>query len=841
MITGRAFSWTVLFCLALTTSSFARERLLMDANWRFTLNDPTDAGKIFDYPELAHLDKAQRDDAQREAVLTTQRSDPATNNLGSAVSFVQNSFDDTAWRQLDLPHDWAVELPFAQNANNGHGSHAIGPGDLGNTIGWYRRHFDLPATDKGQALWIEFDGVYRNSLVWLNGHCLGRNVSGYCSFFYDISKFANYGGANELVVRVDATRTEGWFYEGAGIYRHVWLVKTDPVHVAHWGTYITTNVVGDNAVVTARASVRNDSDAPVECEVTQTILDADGKTVNQAIQPHVKIAAGEEKEVALNLPVYSAKRWSIETPYLYQVVTTIQHDGQLADSYPTTFGIRTIRFDANLGFFLNDKHVEIQGTCNHQDHAGVGSALPDALQYYRIEKLKEMGSNAYRTSHNNPTPELLDACDSLGMLVMDEHRQMGTTPEHLSQLTRLIERDRNHPSVFIWSIGNEEGGIQGNALGASIAKTMQDLVHTLDPTRPCTVAMNGAWGTGISTVIDVQGYNYVRNGERGTRPPTFAQFTGMDKFHAAFPDKPSLATEEASTLSTRGEYANDRANSFESAYDVNNPGWGSTAEEWWKYYTARPFAAGGFVWTGFDYRGEPTPYRWPAVSSQFGIMDTCGFPKDNFFYYQSVWTTKPMVHILPHWNWPGKEGQPIDVWAYSNQESVELFLNGQSLGKQAMPDKGHISWKVPYAPGTLEARAYRGDELAASDRVETAGAPAKIILTPDRTTISADGRDISIINVAVADAQGRIVPTADNLIKFSAGSNAHIVGVGNGAPASHEPDKASERKAFNGLCQVIVQTTAQPGDIKFTAMGEGLEAATVTISSQASQGLPVVP
>jgi beta-galactosidase len=837
----------VVLSLVVSARASDRQRTLMDEGWRFTLNDPPDAGNIFDYAEAGDLAKARPIDVNNEAAINAQHKDAAAVNLGADVSFVKSDFNDSTWRPLDLPHDWTVELGFDRNGNNGHGSHAM-LGTLGNTIGWYRHSFNLDAADKGHAIWIEFDGVYRNSLVWLNGHCLGRNVSGYSSFWYDIAKFANFGGTNELVVRVDATHTEGWFYEGAGIYRHVWLVKADPVHVAHWGVYATTDVEGPNASIMIRTTLRNDSDTQQKISARSAILDADGKPITQLVSLPVPIDPGAERVVQQQLSIPNVHLWSTDEPYLYKLASSAyipaanpQDGGTNWDTNNVTnIGVRTLRFDPNQGFFLNGKHLIVQGTCNHQDHAGVGSALPDRLQYFRVEKLKEMGANAYRTSHNDPTPELLDACDKLGMLVMDEHREMGWDAERLDQIRRLVMRDRNHPSVFMWSIGNEEG-IQTSPLGASIALAEQDLFHSLDPTRPCTEAMNSGWGQGLSNVIDVQGFNYLRQGggggARGSVPTSVDGYTAMDRFHANFPSKPSIGTEEASTLSTRGQYADDATKSFETAYDLDNPRWGCTAEQWWPYYLKRPWVCGAFVWTGFDYRGEPTPYRWPAVSSQFGIMDTCGFPKDIFYYYQANWTTKPMVHLLPHWNWAGKEGTPIDVWCFSNVDTVNLMLNGKDLGSQKVNMLSHENWKVPYAPGTLEARGFKDGKLVASDKVETTGAPAKVSLIPDRTTIDADGRDISLVTVAVTDDQGRNVPTADNLIKFSI-TGGKLIGVGNGDPASHEPDKAAERHVFAGLCQAIVQSTKDSGPITLTASGEGLATTTVTINAQTATTRP---
>jgi beta-galactosidase len=806
-------------------SAAMRQRLLMDSGWRFKLGDPADAGNIFEYPEPGSLDKTRPGDLAEVAKLEPTRKDPVALNLGANVSYARSSFDDRQWRQLDLPHDWVVELPFGGH-DVSHGRKDIDP-KKGTNIGWYRRTFDLPATDKNKTLWLEFDGIYRNSLIWLNGHCLGRHISGYSGFKLDITEHANFGGQNTLVVRVDATRNEGWFYEGGGIYRHVWLVKTDPIHVAHWGTYVTSTVNDADADVTIQTQLQNDSTQTVSAALLSSILDADGKIVTESEPAMAALEPGKEQTISQKMKVKNPHLWSVETPYLYKLVTTIKRDTTVADVYETPFGIRTLRFDPNQGFFLNGKHVYVKGTCNHQDHAGVGSALPDRIQYFRIEKLKEMGGNAYRTSHNPPTPELLDACDRLGMLVMDENRQMDDTPETLGQLERLIRRDRNHPSIIIWSLGNEEFQIQGNDdIGSRIARVMQDLVHKLDPTRPVTVAMNGAWGRGFSRVIDVMGFNYFVQGD-------------MDKFHNELPGKPCIGSEEASTLCTRGAYANDPKACFMSAYDDNAPKWGSTTEKWWKYYLAQPWVAGAFVWTGFDYRGEPTPYN-DAFSSQFGIMDTCGFPKDNFYFYQAWWSDKTVLHLLPHWNWPGKEDQEIDVRCFSNCDEVELLLNSQSLGRQAMPLNSHLAWKVKYAPGSLAAKGFKGGKEIASTEVATTGAPAGIKLFPDRAIINADGEDVSIVTVAVVDAQGHIVPVASDEVSFAV-TGGRIIGVGNGHPNTQESDKLPKRTVFNGLAQVIVQSTKQPGSIILKATSPQLQAAELTIESKSCTPCPSVP
>ena len=781
-----------------------RERLLLDFGWRFHLGHADDPARDFGY-------------GRGEEYMKT----------GGFFRPSRPNFDDSGWRAIDLPHDWAVELPFQNDKSViDHGAKALGRNYPATSIGWYRRVFEIPQSDFGKRLSIEFDGVFRDSMVALNGNFLGRNMSGYAPFAYDITDQANYGGKNILVARVDSTEPEGWFYEGAGIYRHVWLVKTNPVHVSQWGTFVTSEVKESSAVVTVSTEIANEADGDATCRVISTIVDQAGSEVAGDRSDEVSIPGWRQREVTQRLHVTNPMLWSIEQPNLYRLVTTIQTGGSAVDRYETPFGIRTIHFDVDKGFYLNGKPIKIQGTCNHQDHAGVGSALPDRLQFYRIERLKEMGSNGYRTSHNPPTPELLDACDQLGMLVLDETRQFASDREALSQLRRLIRRDRNHPCVVFWSTGNEEPE-QGSERGARICAAMKRLVRRLDPTRPFTQAMNDDWGHGISAVLDVQGFNYKHARE-------------IDDFHGKFPAQPTTGTEVGSTVSTRGIYSNDKVKGYVSAYDVNFPEWASTAEEWWQTYDERAFLSGGFVWTGFDYRGEPTPYGWPCISSHFGIMDTCGFPKDNFYYYQAWWSGKPVLHLFPHWNWPGKEGQEIEVWCHTNLESVELFLNGQSLGSQQVKRDSHVAWKVKYAPGTLQARGHQDRREALTASRETTGAPAQIELRPDRQKIAADGEDVSILQVRVVDHEGRVVPVADNEIAFQISGAGRLIGVGNGDPSSHEPDKANQRRAFNGLCVAIVQSRKDAGEVKVQATSPGLASAAAVIQCERVTPRPAV-
>ena len=759
------------FLLALTgiaaETNPPRERLLMDFDWHFAFGHATDSSKDFD-------------------------PDPAGTGFsyfaksGTAGGAAAEDFDDRGWRVLNLPHDWAVEVPFSERGSGSHGYKAIGKNFPEASVGWYRKTFSVPASDLGRHITIEFDGVFRDSQVWVNGFYLGRESSGYSPFSYDISDYLNYGGHNTIAVRVDASLEEGWFYEGAGIYRHVWLTKTAPLHVARWGTFVTTDVKNDfsSADVTARVTVNNDAAKDASFEIGQTILDADGKIIASGEIKDLSLKSGAAQEFSSVLTVENPNLWSCEAPYLHKLVTTISSGGAVVDRYETPFGIRTIRWDANEGFFLNGKRVELKGTCDHQDAAGVGVAVPDELNVFRVEQLKKMGSNAIRTSHNAPPPELLDACDRLGMLVMDENRETGINPQQLSELERLIVRDRNHPSVVVWSLGNEEWMIEGDVKGTRVVQTMQTFAQRLDPTRRDTFAISGGWGQGTSISIDVMGFNYFTHGD--------GRDTGNDRYHAKFPDKPSVATEDASTFSTRGIYVEDQDHQHLTAYDTNKPAWGITAEESWSHYATRPYVAGLFQWTGFDYRGEETPFYWPAISSQFGILDVCGFPKDNFYYYQSWWSDKPVLHLFPHWNWPGKEGQAINVWVFSNCEEVELFLNGQSQGRKTMKRNSHLEWTVKYTPGILLARGYQDGKEILTDQVETTGEPATVQLTPHKPTIQADGEDVSVITVQVNDAQQRMVPDADNAITFEISGPGKIIGVGNGDPSSHEPDKFVE-------------------------------------------------
>lgn len=778
-----------------------RQRFLLDFDWTFHLGNANDPRKDFGFGSGELF--AKNDDF---------------------VAPGKPDFDDSSWEKINLPHDWAVALPFDEDkALMDTGFKPLGRRFPDTSIGWYRKVFQNPLPP-GKRFRLEFEGVFRNCIVVLNNHYIGRNLSGYAPFSFDVSDFMNYGGQNTLVVRVDATEHEGWFYEGAGIYRHVWMVVTNPLHVAQWGTYLRSEVHGDSAIVFITAEIKNDSDAPQNCDITHTVFDNSGARVATTTPAAVTIGPWGRTEVSQSIAIAHPSLWSLEQPNLYRASTVVNSAGTTADRHDTSFGIRSVRFDPDSGFFLNDKPVKIKGTCNHQDHAGVGSALPDRLQYYRIERLKEMGSNGYRTSHNPPTPELLDACDRLGMLVMDETRFMSSSPEGLSQLERMIRRDRNHPCIVIWSLGNEEPD-QGTERGVRMVSTMKRLAHKLDPSRPVTVAMNEHWGHGISYTVDVQGFNY--GDGKGAQMADH-----IDAFHRRFPKKPTVGSETASDYATRGIYVTDARRGYVSAYDLNFPDYTLSAENWWTIYDERRFLAGAFAWTGFDYRGEPSPYAWPCISSQYGIIDTCGFRKDTFYYYQAWWGEKPVLHLFPHWNWNGKEGQEIQVWVYSNLERVELFLNGRSLGAKEIARNSHAMWSMTYAPGTIEARGFRGGRQVMVARRETTGIAERIIVHPDRERIHANGEDVSVVTAEVQDERGRLVPVADNEITFELTGPGRIIGVGNGNPSSHEPDKSNKRAAFNGLCVAIVQAGKHSGELNVRATSPGLAADTTTITCE---------
>jgi beta-galactosidase len=801
------FVFFVFIFYAAPAQTTVRKKINIDESWKFHFGNATHPEKDFNYGVANIFAKSG----------------------GAAGTAIDPRFKDSSWRTLDLPHDWAVDLPFVQSENEqveNHGFKPVGGLFPETSIGWYRKHFTIARADSGTRFQIQFDGMFRNAGIWINGIYLGMNLSGYIGVAYDITDFIRFDRDNVLVVRVDATQYEGWFYEGAGIYRHVWLNQFDNLHVTDGGLFVHSESSGKNAVVSIETTVENQGPAASACSVYAIIMDRAGNKIAQTKEQAMTLGEDEKGTVKQKITINDPRLWSLEDSYLYRVKTILVTNGHPVDAAETRFGIRTLRFDAAQGFFLNGKHVEIYGTNNHQDHAGLGSALPDYMQYYRIGLLKNMGANACRTSHNPPTPAFLDACDSLGMLVLDESRSLNSSPEYMSQFERMILRDRNHPSIFLWSIGNEEGWIHTNSIGKRITQTLIAKQRLLDPTRTCTYAADvGNIFTGVNEIIPIRSFNY-------------RQFD-VAAYHRDHPTQPILGTEMGSTVTTRGIYEKDSIRAYVPDEDLTAPWWASRAETWWLLAAENPYWMGGFVWTGFDYRGEPTPFHWPNINSHFGLMDICGFPKNIYYYYQSWWTDKDVLHISPHWNWKDKRGKPIDVWVNTNADNVELFLNGKSQGKKDMPRNSHLTWSVNYEPGTLSAIAYKkGKKLTA--KVETTGLPAEVVIAPNKTTLLADGTDVSVINVSVTDKEGREVPDADNMIRFSISGNGKIIGVGNGDPSSHEPDKCVEgawqRSLFNGKCQVIVQSDKKSGLIKFEAQSVGLWTGSTDIITVAPAG-----
>lgn len=603
-------------------------------------------------------------------------------------------------------------------------------------------------------------------------------------------------------------------------------MKTSPVHVKQWGTFVAAKVVEGVATLSIRTDIANHEKEVRAVRVVSSILDPEGRVVSRSRSDAISIASLQEHEHSQKILVTNPRLWSLEQRHLYSMVTKVETGGTTVDRYETRFGIRTTHFDAEKGFFLNGKPVKLKGTCNHQDHAGVGVAVPDAVQYYRVRKLQEMGCNALRTSHNPPTPELLDACDELGMLVFDETRMMSSNNEGLNQLGDLVRRDRNRPSVFMWSMGNEEG-MANNDRGVLILSAMKAHVDALDGTRPVSIAPTGAIGKGWLAILDVIGYNYMD-------PPAEA-------YHKEHPDRPVMGTETVSAVGTRGIYVTDKMKGFVSSYDPYTTTGRASAEGWWRFCNARPWVSGGFVWTGFDYRGEPSPNGWPNISSQYGFIDTCGFPKDSFYYYQSWWTSKPVLHLFPHWNWPGYEGKTISVWVYSNLDKIELLLNGQSLGVKDVPRDAHVDWTVPYTPGVVEARGYKGDAVALTSKRETTGVAKKLVVKADRQVLSADGEDVGMFAVEVHDKEGRVVPITENDLTFKVSGVGRLIGTGNGDPTNQQPDKGTARKAFGGYCMGLVQTEKKAGRITVEVSSPGLASTKVTVEAAAVELRPQVP
>ena len=731
------------------------------------------------------------------------------------------------WIDVVLPHDWVVDLPFNGGASHSHGYKEVGLKYPEQSVGWYRKIFTIPAEDEGRHIELQFDGIFRNATVWVNGFYMGTEPSGYATQVYDITDYLNYGSENVVAVRADASLEEGWFYEGAGIYRNTWIIKSDPVHVDDFGTYVYVSEFSDgygSAEVKIETDVRNSGLTPVDCVVRQTLKDAEGNTVLVSSDEKLSLRAKQTGKTSHTVRIQNPHLWDIDDTYLYTVVTDIISGGKVVDTYETVTGFRDIRFDKDQGFFLNGRNVELKGVNMHQDHAGVGAAIPDALQEYRLTRLKSFGCNAYRASHNPISPAMLEACDRLGFLVIDENRLMGINDEHQRLLERMIRRDRNHPAVILWSIGNEEWGIEGNVKGIRIASSMREMVHLIDPTRPVTAGISG--GRELVKVLDVAGYNYIIQ-------------NGVEEQRRQFPDRKVVGTEETTGCGTRGVYFDDRKNGHMAALNRTDTTYVNMIERGWKFYHDTPWAGGLFYWTGFDYRGEPNPLSYPAVDSEFGLLDYCGFYKDEAWYLKAWWTDEPVLHLLPHWNLEGHEGETVDIWAYSNCDEVALWVNGKSMGRKPMPKDGHLSWKAEYQPGNIKAIGYRNGKKVAQEVVYTASEASRIVLSADRSVINADGKDLSVITVELRDRKGHFAATACEPIEISVEGPAHILGVGNGDPACHDPERPVELDcksyrvvSFNGLAQILVQGNVEAGNVKVTCSSDGMQPSTIELLAE---------
>ena len=787
-----------------------RETIRLDDGWKFAFGNAADPKKDFgcgtEY--FNYLTKA--------------------NSIHNEGPYVAN-FNDSTWQEVKVPHDWVTILPYADVASHSHGYKTVGYKYPETSVGWYRKTINIPACDLGKHIALQFDGIFRNARVWFNGFYMGTEPSGYATQVYDVTEYVNYGGDNLICVRADATLEEGWFYEGAGIYRDAWLMKSAAVGVAPFGTFVYADLKQpyDKVTIYVETEVNNHSLTTQQCEVSHRLLDADGREVAKSESSTIMLRAKQTlNSQPLTLNLNTPHLWSPADPYLYKVETTVKVDGRVTDVYETTTGIRDIEFDADRGFLLNGQPLKLKGVNMHQDHAGVGAAIPDALQAWRIKQLKKMGCNAYRASHNPMTPALLDICDREGILVIDENRLTGINEEHLRLLERMIKRDRNHPSVILWSNGNEEWGMENTIQGTRIAAAMREYTHLLDPTRHSTIANAG--GREMVKGLDVVGFNYIVQND-------------VDNQKKNNPTWKIVGTEETTGCGTRGWYFKDekypgRMVSLNRTMEQN---YENIIERGWKFYDERPWAAGLFYWTGFDYRGEPNPLSYPAHDSEFGILDYCGFPKDEAYYLKSWWTDEPVLHIFPHWNLQGHEGEEVEVWAYSNCDEVELTVNGKKLGRQPMPRNGHLKWKAVYQPGRVEATGYKNGRRILTKTIETTKAAAKVVLKADRHQIAADGQDMAIVNIELHDQKGRFVPNACPVLTFCLEGDANIIGCGNGDPSylgSDHPDKQPcntfSIPAFNGRAQVLIQSGKLPSTVTLKCTADGLKYGLLTITTK---------
>ena len=797
----RFFMALAALCLtAALSAQSVREKILLDEGWKFALGHAADPAKDFGCATeyFNYLTKAN-----------------SIHNEGPYTP----KFDDTEWKTVRVPHDWVTTLPYAAEASHSHGYKTVGYKYPETSVGWYRKIISIPEADFGKHIALQFDGIFRHAQVWFNGFYMGTEPSGYATQVYDVTEYVNYGGDNLICVRADASLEEGWFYEGAGIYRDAWLLKSAAVSVAPFGTFVYADMKQpySSAQVNVETEVNNHSLQPVVCQVSQALLDAGGKVVAKAETASISLKPKQTLGCKQRMNLDTPHLWGVDDPYLYKVVTTVSVEGKVTDVYETPTGLRDVEFDADRGFLLNGQVLKLKGVNMHQDHAGVGAAIPEALMLWRIKRLKELGCNAYRSSHNPMTPALLDICDREGILVIDENRLSGINSEHLRLLENMMKRDRNHPSVILWSDGNEEWGMENTIQGTRIAAAMREYTRLLDPTRHSTIANAG--GGEMIKGLDVVGYNYIAQ-------------NNVENRRMEHPEWKIVGTEETTGCGTRGVYFNEpeKPGHMPAINRGNQPGVENVIERGWQFYNNHPWAAGVFFWTGFDYRGEPNPLKFPAHDSEFGILDYCGFWKDEAWYLKAWWTEEPTLHVFPHWNLQGHEGEEVELWAYSNCDEVELSVNGRKLGRQKMPADGHLKWKAVYQPGKVVAVGYKNGKRILTQTIETTKPAFKVVLKTDRSSIEPDGRDVAVVTVEIQDSKGRVVPDACPMLHFSLQGDARILGVGNGDPAYLGQDNPADTEcrqfsfpAFNGLAQVLVQSGKTPGQLVLTAEADQLK------------------